>query len=248
LSFIHYLKERSVMKTTFYKADTRGHANHGWLDSWHTFSFAQYYDPNRSHFGALRVLNDDYIAAGMGFGTHPHDNFEIVTIPLEGAVEHRDSMGNHGIIKRGDVQIMSAGSGIAHSEFNASKDEALKLFQIWVFPKERNITPRYDQKTYPLEGRKNSWQVVVSPKDEGAVWINQDAYFNLGHFDANNNVDYTMNTKGNGVFLMVVEGEAEVDGQKLSKRDAIGVWDVDSVSIKTNAETELLAIEIPMAV
>lgn len=236
------------MKTTFYKADTRGHANHGWLDSWHTFSFAHYYDPNRSHFGALRVLNDDYIAPGMGFGTHPHDNFEIVTIPLEGAVEHRDSMGNHGIIKHGDVQIMSAGSGIAHSEFNASKDEALKLFQIWVFPKERNITPRYDQKTYPLEGRKNSWQVVVSPNHEGAVWINQDAYFNLGHFDANSNIDYKMNTKGNGVFLMVVNGEAEVDGQQLNSRDAMGVWDVDSVSIKTNAETELLAIEIPMAV
>lgn len=236
------------MKTTFYKADTRGHANHGWLDSWHTFSFAHYYDPNRSHFGALRVLNDDYIAPGMGFGTHPHDNFEIVTIPLEGAVEHCDSMGNHGIIKHGDVQIMSAGSGIAHSEFNASKDEALKLFQIWVFPKERNITPRYDQKTYPLEGRKNSWQVVVSPNHEGAVWINQDAYFNLGHFDANSNIDYKMNTKGNGVFLMVVNGEAEVDGQQLNSRDAMGVWDVDSVSIKTNAETELLAIEIPMAV
>lgn len=236
------------MKTTFYKANTRGHANHGWLDSWHTFSFAHYYDPNRSHFGALRVLNDDYIAPGMGFGTHPHDNFEIVTIPLEGAVEHRDSMGNHGIIKHGDVQIMSAGSGIAHSEFNASKDEALKLFQIWVFPKERNITPRYDQKTYPLEGRKNSWQVVVSPNHEGAVWINQDAYFNLGHFDANSNIDYKMNTKGNGVFLMVVSGEAEVDGQQLNSRDAMGVWDVDSVSIKTNAETELLAIEIPMAV
>ncbi len=236
------------MKTSVYKADDRGHANHGWLESWHTFSFAQYYNPQRSHFGALRVLNDDYIAAGMGFGTHPHDNFEIVTIPLEGAVEHKDSMGNHGIIKRGDVQIMSAGSGIAHSEFNASKEELLKLFQIWVFPKERNIAPRYDQKTYPLEGRKNSWQVVVSPTHEGAVWINQDAYFNLGHFDANSNVDYKMNTKGNGVFLMVVEGQAEVDGQVLNRRDAIGAWDVDSVTIKTSAETELLAIEIPMAV
>lgn len=236
------------MKTSVYKADDRGHANHGWLESWHTFSFAQYYNPQRSHFGALRVLNDDYIAAGMGFGTHPHDNFEIVTIPLEGAVEHKDSMGNHGIIKRGDVQIMSAGSGIAHSEFNASKEELLKLFQIWVFPKERNIAPRYDQKTYPLEGRKNSWQVVVSPTHEGAVWINQDAYFNLGHFDANSNVDYKMNTKGNGVFLMVVEGQAEVDGQVLNRRDAIGVWDVDSVTIKTSAETELLAVEIPMAV
>jgi redox-sensitive bicupin YhaK (pirin superfamily) len=223
------------MKTSVYKADDRGHANHGWLESWHTFSFAQYYNPQRSHFGALRVLNDDYIAAGMGFGTHPHDNFEIVTIPLEGAVEHKDSMGNHGIIKRGDVQIMSAGSGIAHSEFNASKEELLKLFQIWVFPKERNIAPRYDQKTYPLEGRKNSWQVVVSPTHEGAVWINQDAYFNLGHFDANSNVDYKMNTKGNGVFLMVVEGQAEVDGQVLNRRDAIGAWDVDSVTIKTSA-------------
>lgn len=236
------------MKTSVYKADDRGHANHGWLESWHTFSFAQYYNPQRSHFGALRVLNDDYIAAGMGFGTHPHDNFEIVTIPLEGAVEHKDSMGNHGIIKRGDVQIMSAGSGIAHSEFNASKEELLKLFQVWVFPKERNIAPRYDQKTYPLEGRKNSWQVVVSPTHEGAVWINQDAYFNLGHFDVNSNVDYKMNTKGNGVFLMVVEGQAEVDGQVLNRRDAIGIWDVDSVTIKTSAETELLAIEIPMAV
>lgn len=236
------------MKTLIYKADERGSANHGWLNAKHTFSFGGYYDEKKSHFGSLRVLNDDQIAPGMGFGTHPHDNFEIVTIPLEGAVEHKDSMGNHGIIRHGDVQIMSAGSGIAHSEYNASKEEYLKLFQIWVFPKERNITPRYDQKSYPLEGRKNRWQTVVSPTNPDAVWINQDAYFNLGHFDAGSTVDYTLNTKGNGVFLMVVNGEVEVDGKVLGKRDAIGVWETDSLSIKTTAETELLALEIPMEI
>lgn len=234
------------MKTILHTAATRGHANHGWLNAYHSFSFGHSYNPERVNFGALRVLNDDTIAPGMGFGTHPHDNFEIVTIPLEGAVEHRDSMGNHGIIKHGDVQIMSAGSGIAHSEYNANKDQQLKLFQIWVFPKERNITPRYDQKTYPLEGRQNRWQTVVSPTDAEAVWINQDAYFNLGHFAQGANADYKIHTPGNGVYLMVVDGEVEIDGQKLNKRDAIGVWETDTVNIKINNEAELLAIEIPM--
>lgn len=236
------------MKTILHTADTRGGANHGWLNAKHSFSFGHFYNPDRVHFGALRVLNDDSIAGGTGFGTHPHDNFEIVTIPLQGGVEHRDSMGNHGIIRPGEVQIMSAGTGIQHSEYNADKDTELKLFQIWVFPKERDIQPRYDQRAYPVEGRQNRWQIVVSPKHEEAVWINQDAYFNLGHFDAGKEVEYKVNTPGNGMYLMVVEGSVEVDGKTLNRRDAIGVWDTDALAIKLNAESELLLLEVPMEV
>lgn len=234
------------MKTILHTATTRGGANHGWLNAKHSFSFGHYYDASREHFGALRVLNDDTIAGGTGFGTHPHDNFEIVTIPLEGGVEHKDSMGNHGIIRPGEVQIMSAGTGIQHSEYNADKDTELKLFQIWVFPKERDITPRYDQRAYPVEGRQNRWQIVVSPRHEEAVWINQDAYFNLGHFDAGKQVEYQLNTLGNGVYLMVVEGSIEVDGKTLNRRDAIGVWETDTLNLKTNTESELLLLEVPM--
>lgn len=234
------------MKTILHTADTRGGANHGWLNAKHSFSFGHYYSPDRLNFGALRVLNDDSIAGGTGFGTHPHDNFEIVTIPLQGGVEHRDSMGNHGIISPGEVQIMSAGTGIQHSEKNASHTEELKLFQIWVFPKERDIQPRYDQRAYPVEGRQNRWQIVVSPKHDEAVWINQDAYFNLGHFDAGKEVEYKINTSGNGMYLMVVEGSVEVDGKTLNRRDAIGVWEADALNIKINSESELLLLEVPM--
>lgn len=234
------------MKTLLHTADTRSGANHGWLNAKHSFSFGGSYNPERVNFGALRVLNDDEIAGGTGFGTHPHDNFEIVTIPLEGGVEHKDSMGNHGIIRPGEVQIMSAGTGVEHSEKNADSHAKLKLFQIWVFPKERDITPRYDQRAYPVEGRQNRWQIVVSPKHDEAVWINQDAYFNLGHFDANKEVEYKINTPGNGVYLMVVEGSVEVDGKTLNRRDAIGIWETDAINLKTNAESELLLIEVPM--
>ena len=235
------------MKTIFHPANQRGHANHGWLNAYHSFSFASWHDPSKVHFGLLRVLNDDTIAPGMGFGTHPHDNMEIVTIPLSGVLEHKDSMGNIGQIKPGEIQAMSAGSGVTHSEYNGSKTEETKLFQIWVFPKVGNITPRYDQRTFNVADRKNKFQTIVSPeKSEKVMWINQDAFFSLGNFEKGKSVDYKMNLKGNGVYLMLVEGEMEIDGQKLSRRDAIGLWDTDTVSIKMNADSEILAIEVPM--
>lgn len=235
------------MKKIFHPANERGHANHGWLNAYHSFSFASWHDDAKVHFGLLRVLNDDTIAAGMGFGTHPHDNMEIVTIPLKGVLEHKDSMGNIGQIKPGEIQAMSAGSGITHSEYNGSKTEETKLFQIWVFPKVRNIAPRYDQRTFNVADRKNKFQTIVSPeKSDKTMWINQDAFFSMGNFDKGQSVDYKMNMKGNGVYLMLIEGEAEIDGQKLSRRDAVGVWDTDKVSIKANSDSEILAIEVPM--
>jgi hypothetical protein len=236
------------MKKIFHPSNERGHANHGWLNAYHSFSFASWHDESKVHFGLLRVLNDDTIAAGMGFGTHPHDNMEIVTIPLKGVLEHKDSMGNIGQIKPGEIQAMSAGSGVTHSEYNGSKTEETKLFQIWVFPKVRNITPRYDQRTFNVEERKNKFQTIVSPeKSEKTMWINQDAFFSLGNFEKGKSVDYKMNLKGNGVYLMLVEGEIEIDGQKLSRRDAIGLWDAENVRIKINSDSEILAIEVPMS-
>jgi redox-sensitive bicupin YhaK (pirin superfamily) len=235
------------MKKIFHPANERGHANHGWLNAYHSFSFASWHDESKVHFGLLRVLNDDTIAPGMGFGTHPHDNMEIVTIPLKGVLEHKDSMGNIGQIKPGEIQAMSAGSGVTHSEYNGSKTEETKLFQIWVFPKVRNITPRYDQRIFNVADRKNKFQTIVSPeKSDKTMWINQDAFFSLGNFEKGKTFDYQMNLKGNGVYFMLVDGEAEIDGQKLSRRDAIGIWDADKVSIKINADSEILAIEVPM--
>jgi quercetin 2,3-dioxygenase len=235
------------MKTTLHKAETRGHANHGWLDSHHTFSFAGYYDPGRVHFGLLRVLNDDIVKGGNGFGQHPHDNMEIVSIPLKGALEHGDSTGGRGIIKSGEVQIMSAGSGIAHSERNASKDEDVNFLQIWVFPKERDIKPRYDQKLFATEDRKNKFQTVLSPdKNDKSLWINQDAWFSLGTLSKEFNGEYTVQKPGNGVYVFVVEGEVTVSGQKLNKRDGFGVWETDKISIAADSDAEVLLMEVPM--
>jgi redox-sensitive bicupin YhaK (pirin superfamily) len=235
------------MKKIVHRAEDRGYADHGWLKAHHSFSFAGYHDMSKVHFGELRVLNDDTIAPSMGFGMHPHDNMEIVTIPLRGAIRHRDSMGNEGVIKAGDVQIMSAGKGIVHSEFNASPTEFLNLFQIWVFPKVRNIEPRYDQKTFSAEGRKGKFQVLVSPgKEEGTMWVNQDVWFNLGDFSEGTEVAYEPKLKGNGLYLMVVEGEVEVAGETLGKRDAIGLWELEKADIKVNTNAELLVIDVPM--
>lgn len=235
------------MKTILHQAATRGHANHGWLDSYHTFSFAGYHDPSRVHFGALRVLNDDVVVGGRGFGLHPHDNMEIVSIPLKGALEHGDNTGGHGIIQSGEVQIMSAGSGIAHSEKNASATEAVNFLQIWVFPKVRNIQPRYDQKMFPAADRINKFQTVVSPeKDGGALWINQDAWFSLGKLQPGATVDYALNKNTNGVYAFVIEGDVTINGQKLNKRDGFGVWDTDKLSILADSEAEVLLIEVPM--
>jgi len=235
------------MNTVLHKAHTRGHANHGWLDSYHTFSFAGYHDPARVHFGALRVLNDDVVKGGAGFGQHPHDNMEIVSIPLRGALEHNDNTGGHGIIKAGEVQIMSAGSGIAHSEKNASQTEEVNFLQIWVFPKVRNILPRYDQKLFPITERVNKFQTVVSPeKNNSALWINQDAWFSLGKLQAGITAEYTINKSGNGVYAFIIEGDVTIVDQKLSKRDGLGIWDVDKIAITAGSEAEVLLIEVPM--
>jgi len=235
------------MKTTLHKADSRGHANHGWLDSHHTFSFAGYYDPARVQFGMLRVLNDDIVKGGGGFGQHPHDNMEIISIPLKGALEHGDNTGGRGIIKSGEVQIMSAGSGIAHSERNASNVEDVNFLQIWVFPKERNIKPRYDQKLFGREDRTNKFQAVVSPeKNDSSLWINQDAWFSLGNLSKGVTSDYTVKKTSNGVYVFVIEGEVTANGQKLSKRDGLGVWDTDKISISADTDAEVLLIDVPM--
>ena len=235
------------MKTTLHKADTRGHANHGWLNSHHTFSFAGYHDPARVHFGALRVLNDDVVAGGRGFGQHPHDNMEIISIPMKGALEHGDNTGGHGIIKSGEVQIMSAGSGIAHSEKNASGTDDVNFLQVWVFPKERNIKPRYDQKLFQAGERLNKFQEVVSPiKSDTSLWINQDAWFSLANLSKDFSTEYTLKKDNNGVYAFVLEGEVSIDGQKLSKRDGLGIWDTNKLSITADADAELLLIEVPM--
>ncbi|NHN26398.1 pirin family protein [Flavobacterium jejuense] len=233
--------------SVIHKADTRGNANHGWLNAYHSFSFANWYNPERVQFGVLRVLNDDTIAAGMGFGTHPHDNMEIITIPLEGDLAHKDSMGNEATIKTGDVQVMSAGSGIRHSEFNPNADHQTKLFQIWLFPNKQNVTPRYQQITLDKSLQKNDFAQVLSPNenDEG-VWIHQDAWFYMSDFDANFSKNLTLKKEGNGFYIMNIDGEIEVNGSKLEKRDAIGIWDTSELEIKANTASKFLVMEIPM--
>ncbi len=240
-------KTKKTMNTVLHKANTRGHANHGWLDTNHTFSFAHYYDPTRVQFGALRVLNDDFVDGGMGFGTHPHDNMEIISIPLSGDLEHKDSMGNVAVIKQNDVQIMSAGTGIYHSEYNKNKDKKVNFLQIWVFPKVRNIEPRYDQINFRPEDRVNKLQQIVSPsKTDDGVWINQDAWFHLGNLKKGFATDYTVKQKGNGVYAFVIEGDVTIHDQKLNKRDGFGVWDVDKLSISADSDAEVLLMEVPM--
>jgi quercetin 2,3-dioxygenase len=240
-------KTERTMNTVLHKANTRGHANHGWLDTSHTFSFAHYYDPTRVHFGALRVLNDDFVDGGMGFGRHPHDNMEIISIPLSGDLEHKDSMGNVAVIRQHDVQIMSAGTGIYHSEYNKNKDKKVNFLQIWVFPKVRNIEPRYDQITFKPEDRVNKLQQIVSPSktDEG-VWINQDAWFHLGNLKQGFKTDYAVKLKGNGVYTFVISGDVTINGQALNKRDGFGVWEVEKLSISADSDAELLLMEVPM--
>jgi redox-sensitive bicupin YhaK (pirin superfamily) len=233
--------------TVLHKASSRGHADHGWLNAYHSFSFASWYNPERIQFGMLRVLNDDTVAAGMGFGTHPHDNMEIITIPLEGDLAHKDSMGNSSTIKTGDVQVMSAGTGIQHSEFNPNADLRTKLFQIWLFPKHRNVEPRYQQITLDTAKQKNNFAQILSPNaaDEG-VWIHQDAWFYLSDFDANFSGKLALKKEGNGFYIMNIEGEIEVNGEKLEKRDAIGIWETNEIAIKANSDSRFLIMEIPM--
>jgi redox-sensitive bicupin YhaK (pirin superfamily) len=240
------------MQTVLHTAESRGDANHGWLHSKHSFSFANYYNPEKIHFGVLRVLNDDYVAAGMGFGLHPHDNMEIISIPLEGDLAHEDSMGNQTVIRHGDIQVMSAGTGIKHSEFNHNKDKPVKFLQIWVMPNKKNVTPRYDQITLDPKDRINTLQQILSPNPEDAgVWIHQDAWFHIGKFDLDFTTNYTLKKAGNAVYAFVLYGAFEVAGQQLNERDALGlshidpIHDVIQIKALTN-QAEILLMEIPM--
>ena len=236
-------------KTVLHKAATRGDANHGWLHSKHTFSFANYYNPERMHFGVLRVLNDDMVDAGMGFSSHPHENMEIISIPLEGDLEHKDSMGNVTVIQKGDVQVMSAGTGISHSEYNKNKDKRVKFLQIWVFPNKSDVKPRYDQITLNLEDRHNKLQQILSPNpDDEGVWIHQNAWFHLGKFDKGTSVEYNFKAKANGLYVFNLSGDIQINNQLLNARDGYGIWETDKVSIKAASDAEFLLMEVPMTV
>jgi len=236
------------MKKVLHKADTRGHADHGWLDSYHTFSFAHYHDPQRMHFGALRVLNDDTVAGGMGFGAHPHDNMEIISIPTSGDLEHQDNMGNVQVIRSGDIQVMSAGTGVQHSEKNKNQSTPVKFFQIWVFPDKKNVEPRYDQKYFSDADKLNKLQTVVSPigtNDEG-VQIHQSAWFSLGKLEKGFSTTYSLNKKENGVYVFVIEGDVSVNGEKLNRRDGMGITESEELEIKADSDAEILLMEVPV--
>ena len=235
------------MKKAFHAAKTRGNANHGWLNANHSFSFANYHNPERMNFGALRVLNDDTIAPGMGFGTHPHENMEIITIPLEGDLEHKDSMGNIGVINEGEIQVMSAGTGVHHSEYNKNANQAVKVLQLWVFPKKQNVTPRYDQMSVQDLKKPNDFYQVLSPNSEDAgMWVHQDTWFHLGEFDVEKSLDYTIKKPGNGVYVFVIQGSFNVEGENLKKRDAIGIWDTETINFTAQSESKVLLVEVPM--
>jgi len=236
------------MKQVLHLAQERGSANHGWLNSHHSFSFANYYNPQKMNFGLLRVLNDDTVAPGMGFGKHPHDNMEIISIPLQGDLEHEDSMGNKAVIREGEIQAMSAGTGIFHSEYNASKSDEVKFLQIWIFPREKDVAPRYDQIVLPDLSKANTLHQVLSPNpDDAGIWVHQDAWFNMGTFDNGASQSYDIKRSNNGVYAFIIDGSFEIEGQKLSKRDALGLWETDTIQFKSlEAGSRLLLIDVPM--
>ena len=236
------------MKTIIHRAESRGFANHGWLQANHSFSFASYHNPERMHFGALRVLNDDVVAAKMGFGTHPHDNMEIITIPFEGDLQHKDSMGNSEIIKEGDIQVMSAGKGVLHSEFNPNTDKKVQLFQIWIFPNKKDVEPRYDQISIRNLEKQNEFYQILSPyKEDQGVWIHQNAWFHMGNFNKETTLSYHLKDTQNGVYIIMIDGNSEIMGQELNKRDGFGVWDTESIEIKATKNSKMLLIEVPMS-
>ena len=235
------------MKTIFHSEDSRGSANHGWLKAKHSFSFANYYNPERVNFGVLRVLNDDTIDAGQGFATHPHDNMEIITIPLSGDLEHKDSMGNSGIIRAGEIQVMSAGTGIQHSEFNANKNEDLKLLQIWVFPNKQNVEPRYDQISLKdLEKDNELFQIVSPNKNDNGVWIHQDAWFHMGNLKKSENQEYKLKSENNGVYVFLIDGKVKIGTHILNKRDAVGISETKDFKIDVLEDSQILLMEVPM--
>lgn len=237
-----------MAQTVLHKADSRGLTDLGWLKSYHTFSFASYYNPERMNFGALRVLNDDIVAGGQGFGEHPHDNMEIISIPLKGDLKHRDSMNNVAEISDSDIQAMSAGTGIFHTEFNRNTDEEVKFLQIWVYPNQLNVEPRYAQLTLSKNDRHNRLQQVVSPNsNDDGIWIYQQAWFNLGRFDKGVFADYVLKGESSGVYAFIINGEVEINGQTLNSRDGFGIWEIEKLSVKALTDAEFLLMEVPMA-
>jgi hypothetical protein len=241
-------KNIKTMNTILHKAETRGKANHGWLNSHHTFSFANYHNPERMNFGVLRVLNDDIVSESRGFGTHPHRDMEIVSIPLEGDLKHQDNMGNETVIKSGDIQVMSAGTGVMHSEYNNNPDQPVKFLQIWIIPNKQHVTPRYDQITLETADRKNKLQQILSPNaEDDGVWIHQNAWFNMTNLEKGKELKYDLNdSKNNGVYAFILKGNASINGQELNERDGYGIWDVDAFDIKADSDTEILLMEVPM--
>ncbi|MBA5246174.1 pirin family protein [Marnyiella aurantia] len=237
------------MKTVYHKADSRGFADHGWLKSYHSFSFANYYNPERMSFGALRVLNDDQVSSGMGFGAHPHSNMEIISIPLEGDLEHKDSMGTTAVIRKGEIQVMSAGTGVQHSEYNRNQDELVKFLQIWVIPNKMNVEPRYDQIRISENSEVNAFQQILSPNpNDDGVWIYQDAWFNLANFNEGYSQEYRLNNEGNGVYVFVLKGSAKIGDQVLGTRDGFGIWETDGFLLEAVADSEILLMEVPMVI
>jgi redox-sensitive bicupin YhaK (pirin superfamily) len=235
------------MKRIIHRANTRGQAEHSWLHSFHTFSFASYYNAKRNRFGKLRVLNDDVVQPGQGFSTHPHENMEIVSIPLKGSLRHKDNMGNTHVILAGEVQVMSAGTGITHSEYNDSDIDPVNFLQIWILPKKKDITPRYDQSVFAVEDRNNRFQAIVSPDGaNGSLCINQDARFSLTQMDQGQNLTYQLHDSKNGVYIFVIEGEVDVAGESLARRDAIGVTEAQNLEFYAKENSQILCIETPM--
>lgn len=236
------------MKTVLHLAETRGHADHGWLDTRHSFSFASWYDPERVHFGALRVLNDDRVAPGRGFGMHPHEDMEIVSIPLEGDLEHKDSMGNVGVIRAGDVQVMSAGSGVFHSEYNGNSDRELAFLQIWVIPRERGVAPRYGQVHLGDMDMRDRFAALIAPEGAGApLWLHQDCWMSMGELGEGFRGEYALHGRVQGVYIFVLTGSLRVGGALLGERDALGVWDTEAVELVAEAGSKVLLIEVPMS-
>ena len=244
---MHTTVKRNSMKTVFHAANTRGHQDHGWLKANHSFSFANWHNPERVHFGALRVLNDDYIAPSMGFGTHPHDNMEIITIPLVGDLQHQDSMGHGAVICEGDIQVISAGTGIHHSERNPRDDKQVELLQLWIFPNQKDVTPRYNQISIRDLKKENEFYQILSPKeDDNGSWIYQNAWMHLGDFTQPTQTSYILPAKDNGVYVFVIDGSVTIGEQKLSKRDALGVWDTENIAFSIEKNSRVLLIDVPL--
>jgi quercetin 2,3-dioxygenase len=236
-----------MKNSVLHKANSRGHARHGWLETHHSFSFANYYDPRRMNFGVLRVMNDDIIAPSMGFGMHQHQNMEIITIPLEGQLEHKDSMGNQAVINTDEIQVMSAGKGIYHSEYNHSRTHLVKLLQIWMFPNKQNVEPRYDELKLNPADRLNQFQQILSPNpNDAGVWVHQNAWFHLGSFDKGVDNEYVMKDKNNGLYVFIIEGSAQIEEQLLERRDGFGIQNVDKIKIQVLEKAEILLMEVPM--